>query len=154
MFKTKPLIISIAIALGVGILSSIITSGSMDIYATLNQPPLAPPMWLFPVVWGILFILMGISAYLIYMSPDPAKETALKIYALQLIVNFFWPIAFFNFQLFLFAFIWLMLLWVLVIVMILAFMKINKKAAYLQIPYFLWLTFAAYLNLFIFLLNR
>lgn len=154
MIKVKPLIISLLIALGTGFLSAIFTSGSMEIYAGLNKPPLAPPSTVFPIVWTVLFILMGLSSYLVYLSPDPDRGTALKIYAVQLVFNFAWPIAFFNFQAFLFAFIWIMILWVLIIYMIKEFMKVNKKAGYLQIPYLLWTTFAAYLNLFIWLMNR
>lgn len=155
--KLKPYIISILIALGTGGLSAFLTKNSMEVYKNINQPPLAPPMILFPIVWLILFILMGISSAIIYTKRSTNPREALSgliIYGLQLIVNFFWSIIFFNMQAYLFAFIWLLLLWVLIIMMILQFRKISPLAAYLQIPYLLWVTFAGYLNIMIFLLNR
>lgn len=152
--KVKPLIISLLISLGVGALSGFLTSSSMDTYKALIKPPLSPPGFIFPIVWTILFVLMGISAYLIYMSDSPQKSKALTIYAIQLIVNFFWSIIFFNMQMYLFAFIWLVALWVWIVFMIVNFYKINKTAAILQIPYLLWVTFAGYLNLMVYLLNK
>lgn len=155
--KIKPYVISVLIALGVGGLAAFITSGNMDLYDNIVKPPLAPPSWLFPVAWTILYVLMGIGSAIIYTmrcQTNPAlRMSALRIYALNLIVNFFWSIIFFNFRAFLFAFIWIMLLWFIIILMILSFKKVNKTAAYLQIPYFLWVTFAAYLNLMIYILN-
>ena len=155
--KIKPYVISVAIALGVGALSALFTRGNMDIYDRIQTPPLAPPGILFPIVWSILYTLMGISSAIIYIKGRdeniPVYE-ALRIYAIQLVVNFFWSIIFFNLEAFLFAFLWLLLLWVLIIIMIVKFYKIDKTAAYLQIPYLLWVTFAAYLNFAIFLLNR
>ena len=152
--KWLPYIISIAIALGVGGLGAVLTMNSMDIYSTLNQPALSPPGFLFPIVWTILYTLMGISAAIIYKSDDPERTQALKIYAFQLIVNFLWTIIFFNLRQFLFSFIWLVLLDVLVVIMISKFHKISPLAAWLQIPYLLWILFATYLNLGIYLLNR
>ncbi len=152
--KWKELIISIAISLGVGALSGFLTRNSMTIYQELVKPPLSPPGWVFPVVWTILYILMGISAYLIYTSDSKEKDQALLIYALQLIVNFCWSLVFFNQQNYLLAFAILVALWVLIILMIKTFREINPLAAYLQIPYLLWVTFAGYLNLSIYLLNR
>ncbi len=150
----KALIINILISMGVGALASFFTKNNTDVYSTLIQPLLAPPAVVFPIVWTILFLLMGISAYLVFVSPKPLKKPALVIYGMQLAVNFFWLIFFFNLQLYLFSFIWLMLLWVLVIIMLILFASVRKSAACLQIPYFLWITFAAYLNLGIYLLNR
>lgn len=155
--KLKPYIILILVALGTGGLSAFLTKNSMEVYKNINQPPLAPPMILFPIVWLILFILMGISSAIIYTKRSTNPREALSgliIYGLQLIVNFFWSIIFFNMQAYLFAFIWLLLLWVLIIMMILQFRKISPLAAYLQISYLLWVTFAGYLNIMIFLLNR
>src|SRR5699024_4488673 len=97
------LIINIAIPLAVGGLSGIFISGSTDIYKTLILPPLAPPTFLFPVVWTIMYILMGIAAYLVVSSRGSGKKTALVLYAAQLVVNFFWSIIFFNVQNYLFA---------------------------------------------------
>ncbi len=155
--KIKPYVISIAIALGVGGLSALLTKGNMDIYNTINRPALAPPMIVFPIVWGILFVLMGISSAIVYTKRDENPDEvldALKVYAFQLIVNFFWSIIFFNMQAYLFAFIWLLLLWVLIIIMIIRFKKVSKTAAYLQLPYLLWVTFAGYLTFMIWILNR
>ncbi len=154
--KIKPYVISIAIALGVGGFSALVTMENMDIYESIIQPPLAPPSWLFGVVWGILFVLMGISAALVYTcrSCDRAQvRSALTVYALQLVVNFFWSIIFFNLQAFWFAFLWILLLWGLILWMLILFYRVRPLAAYLQIPYFLWVTFAAYLTLAIAILN-
>lgn len=147
-------IVSILIALAVGGLSAFFTRNNMNVYDTLNRPPLAPPMIVFPIAWSILFILMGISAAMIYLKKDEADVWgALKIYGFQLVVNFFWSIIFFNMQAYLFAVIWLAVLWILVLTMILSFKKIKPLAAYLQIPYLAWLTFAFYLSLMIYILN-
>lgn len=154
MRNVKALIVSILISVGVGAAAALFSGNSMDVYQNLVQPPLSPPGWLFPVVWTILYILMGISAYLIYVSDSPYKNPALKIYAAQLAVNFLWTIIFFNLEMYLFAFLWLLLLLVLIILMIRSFAKISKTAAYLQLPYLLWVIFAGYLNLGIYLLNR
>ena len=153
MKKWKVYVISILIALGVGLLSAFVTRGQMDVYSNLVQPPLAPPSWLFPVVWSILFILMGISAAIIYIENGPGSKSALTVYALQLAVNFIWSIIFFNLQAYWLAFFWLLLLWALIILMIYKFSKISKLAAYLQVPYLLWVTFAGYLTLAIAILN-
>ncbi len=152
----KLLIKSIALPLLVGLISGLLTRNAMQDFQTLVKPPLTPPSWLFPVVWTILYTLMGISAYLIQTSSaDPeAKSDALMIYRYQLIVNFLWPVLFFSFGWYLFAFAWILLLWGLVILMIWDFSKISKTAANLNIPYLIWLTFAAYLNGAIWWLNR
>ncbi len=153
--KIKPYLIGILIPLAVGGLSALLTMGNMEIYDRVEQPPLAPPGILFPIAWTILYILMGIGSVLIYKANgnEEAQKRAFLIYGLQLVVNFFWSIFFFNFEAFLFSFIWLVLLWGLIIAMIVSFYKISKPAAWLQIPYLLWVTFAGYLNLMIYLLN-
>lgn len=153
--KKRTLIISIAIPLAVGALSAFLSGGGMRVFATLNQPPLSPPGWLFPVVWTILYILMGIASYLIYESnaPDAAVTKALSLYGYQLMVNFLWPIFFFDFGWYLFSFFWLILLWLLILECIRQFRKISKTAAWLMVPYLIWVTFAGYLNLGIALLN-
>lgn len=150
------LFICIAIPIIAGLLSSLLTGNSMEVFQTVIKPSLAPPAWLFPVVWTILYTLMGISSYLILTSGAEKSEIdgAIRLYAYQLMVNFLWPTIFFNFGWYLFAFFWLLLLWVLVFFMILRFKDISKVAAYLNIPYLIWLTFAAYLNLGIWILNR
>ena len=149
------LILCIVIPLLVGAAAAFLTRNSMELFASVEKPPLAPPAWLFPAAWTVLYTLMGISSYLIVTAETDKvkKEDALRIYAYQLIVNFLWPTFFFNFQWYGFSFLWLVLLWVLVFIMILRFREISKAAAYLNIPYLIWLTFAGYLNLGIWLLN-
>lgn len=154
--KIKPYVISVAIALAVGGLSALLTAGSMDLYSEIVKPPLAPPSFLFPVVWTVLYILMGISAAMIYLEKDNTPREvsrALAVYALNLFLNFFWSIIFFNMRAFLFSFIWLVLLWITIVIMIIKFYRIRPIAGILQIPYLLWVTFAGYLNLAIFILN-
>lgn len=149
------LAICLAIPLAVGGLSAILTMGSMDDFAALEQPPLSPPGWLFPVVWTILFTLMGISLYLVLTSGAPQDKisSAIAVFFIQLVFNFFWSIWFFNFGWYLFAFFWLLTLWVLIIINTVLFWRIRRSAGYLMIPYILWVTFAAYLNISIALLN-
>ena len=151
----KPYLISAGIALGVGALSGLLSMDAMENYAQfITEPPLSPPGWLFPVVWTILYTLMGISAARVWLAKESvARSTGLNLYVAQLIVNFFWSLIFFNAQAFGFAVLWLLLLWVLVFLMILQFYKVDKLAAYLQIPYLIWLTFAAYLNIGVWYLN-
>lgn len=145
----------IAIPLLVGAVSAIISGGGMEVFESVTKPPLSPPAWLFPVVWTILYTLMGISSYLILTSraEEERINRAIALYGYQLAVNFLWPTFFFNFQWYLFSFFWLVLLWVLVFLMILRFWKIDKTATLLNIPYLVWLTFAGYLNLGIWWLN-
>ena len=147
-------IILLVIPLVVGTLSGMLFSAG-DEYGAMVKPALSPPSWVFPVVWTILFALMGISSYLVYSADADGHDikSALIVYGLQLAVNFFWPLFFFKLGIYLFAFIWLLLLWVLVLVMIIKFKNIRKWAGYLQIPYILWLTFAGYLNFAVYLLN-
>lgn len=151
----KLLIICIAIPLAVGGAASLLTGGGMEVFENVNKPALSPPAWLFPVVWTILYTLMGISSYLILTSGAGREEVynALSVYAYQLVVNFLWPTFFFNFRWFFFAFLWLLLLIFLVAAMIREFYKISKPAAYLNIPYLVWLLFAGYLNFTIWWLN-
>ncbi len=154
--KLKPYVISIAIALGVDGLSAFLTRNNMDIYERILRPALAPDAIVFPIVWTILYILMGISSARIWLQRGSQPELvldALFAYAIQLVLNFFWSLLFFNMQNFLFSFIWLILLWVAIIVMIIRFYRVEPLAAYLQIPYLVWVTFAGYLNFMIYRLN-
>lgn len=151
---TKKLTASIAIGLGTGLFSVLLTLGNFKAYSALLQPPLAPPGWLFPVVWTILYILMGVSAYLVYECDTEEKYIGLAVYVLQLIFNFLWLIIFFNIRNLLFAFVWLVFLWILVLAMTISFYKVNKTAGLLQIPYLLWVTFAGYLNIALYILNK
>ena len=140
----------------VGALSGWLTGTVSKSYTdTIVQPPLSPPAIVFPIVWGILFALMGIGAARIYLAPaSGARSPTLLLFFLQLLFNFFWSIIFFNFQAFGFSFIWLVILWGLILLMILSFRKVDRLAAWLQIPYLLWVTYAAYLNLGVWLLNK
>lgn len=151
----KLLTLCIAIPLAVGSLSGLITKDSMEAFETLNKPALSPPGIVFPIVWTILYILMGISSYLVVTSGQGKNKIreALIFYGLQLIFNFFWSIWFFSFGWYLFSFIWLLILWVLIFNTIASFYEISKIAAYLMIPYLLWVTFAGYLNFAIYLMN-
>ncbi len=154
-FNLKKFLISIAIPLGTGGLAALLTSGNMDIYSKIVKPPLAPPSWLFPVAWSILYFLMGVSLYIVWNSNADIerKRRAFTIFGIQLLLNFIWSPIFFNMQLFLLAFVVLVLLWLFTLGMIITFYKISKVAGLLQIPYLIWLTFAGYLNLAIYLLN-
>lgn len=151
----KPIILSILVAEAVGALSGFLTREGMKLFTdAMAQPPLSPPPLLFPIVWTILYALMGYGSARIWLStPSPDRSRALNLYAIQLVVNFFWSLIFFNAQAFGFAFFWLLLLWGLVLLMILAFDKIDPLSAKLQVPYLIWLTFAAYLNLGVWYLN-
>ena len=144
------LIIFILIPLAAGSLSALL-SGNSAAYLALNKPPLSPPSFLFPIVWTILYILMGISSYIIYESETPEKNKALRLYFIQLFFNFLWSIFFFGFSMYLFEFLWLLVL--IIALMIYQFHKISPVAAYLQIPYLIWCLFAAYLNFMIYQLN-
>lgn len=152
--KTKIYLWGILIPLLGGVLISLISRSAMqDFFQIIKKPPLSPPAWLFPVAWSILYVLMGTSSSRVFLSDSPFKNTALKLYFLQLGVNLSWSIIFFNLRAFLFAFLWLILLFALIAFMIFFFYKCDRKAALFQIPYFLWVVFAGYLNLFIWILN-
>lgn len=147
-FKKLAIYIIIPLALGglVGYLS-----GSFNGYKDMIIPSFAPPGFLFPIVWSILYILMGVSRYIIERNGN--DNDAVLVYNAQLFVNLTWTFLFFTFRWFLFSFIWLLLLILLVILMIIKFYKISKTSAYLQIPYLLWIIFAAVLNFSIYTLN-
>lgn len=140
----------------VGALSGFLTrEGTRRYQSSVIQPPLSPPPLVFPIVWAILFALMGIGAGRVYHAPPSARRSrAMRVFFLQLAFNFFWSILFFNLQSFGLSLIWLLALWVLIADMISSFYKVDRIAAYLQVPYLLWVSFAAYLNLGVYLLNR
>lgn len=152
--KSKPYIFFILLSVAVGGLSSFLTKDSMKAYEAVPKSSLTPPSIVFPIVWAILFILMGIGAAMVFRSRSVHRDRALLAFFIQLVVNFFWSIIFFNLQAYLFAFIWLALLWLLILLMIRLFYRVNKTAGLLQIPYLLWVTFAGYLNFVIWTLNR
>lgn len=158
--KTKSIaltfIIAIAVPLATGGLSALLTKDNMNIYGEISTPPLSPPSFLFPVVWTLLYILMGVSSAFIWLQRKDEKEkadNALLIYAASLVFNFIWSLIFFNFRLYLFSFIWLVCLLVLIILTVVSYRRLCPVAAYLQIPYALWVAFAGYLNFGIWLLN-
>lgn len=152
----KALIICLLIPLAVGGLAAWLTMGSMEQFASLAQPPLSPPGWMFPVVWTILYLLMGWASFLVWRSdaPQAEKQRALTLYGVQLAVNFAWPLLFFRAGLYGFALVWLVILLVLVVETMLTLGRIDRRAAWLLAPYILWLLFAAYLNAGVWLLNR
>lgn len=154
--KWKVYGIAILLTEAVGALSGWLARDGTELYATMiEKPPLSPPGVVFPVVWAVLYALMGIGAARIWSAPASEKRTrALRVFLAQLTFNFFWSLIFFNLQAYGFAFLWLMVLWVLIFWMILAFRPVDRLAAGLQIPYFVWVTFAAYLNLGVWVLNR
>lgn len=151
----KKLIFWVLLTEGVGIVSGLLTMDGVEYFDSfMTQPPFSPPSWAFPVAWGLLYCLMGISAYLVSQSLDsPERNLGLDLMVAQLIVNFFWPLFFFNLQAYGFSLLWLIGLWLLVLWMILEFRKTVPLAAWLQIPYLLWLTFAVYLNAGVWHLN-
>lgn len=154
--KWLPYIIGVGIALGTGILSGLLSAGGMKDYEAMAiKPTLTPPGWVFSVVWTVLYTLMGISAARIWLSEESAgRNNGLNLFIAQLIVNFFWSLIFFNAQAYGFAVLWLLFLWVLVFLMVRSFCKVDKPAAYLQISYLAWLTFALYLNIGVWGLNK
>jgi tryptophan-rich sensory protein len=149
------LLISILIAEAVGLLSGFLGRSNVNTYMELNKPSFAPPGWLFPIVWIILYLLMAIAAYRIWMKGEQGEDVneALKFYSLQLVFNFFWSIIFFRFELYGVAFFELLILLLLVIYTTYLFYKIDPLAAYLMIPYLLWLSYAGILNYSIWKLN-
>ncbi len=151
----KPYLFWILGTEAVGALSGFLSRTGMEHFNTaVAKPPLTPPPLLFPIAWGILYALMGISAARIWQAePSRQRSSGLNLYVAQLIFNFFWSLIFFNAQAYGLALAWLAVLWVLVLGMILVFRKTDPLAALLQIPYLLWLTFAAYLNYGVWRLN-
>lgn len=154
--RWKPYILSVLIALAVGGAGALATHSGMEVFEQVSKPPLSPPGWLFPIVWTVLYTLMGISAAMVYTSdaPESEKHTAIQTYALNLVLNFGWTVLFFGFGLYLAAFVWLIVLWIVIALMAVRFGRIRRIAGLLQIPYLVWVAFAGYLNLGIFLLNR
>ena len=140
--------------MGVGGLATLL-SGGMDSYRDINQPPLSPPAWLFPLVWTALYFAMGEASYRILTSNADKMQIrkALIPYGIQLFLNFLWPLFFFGGQLYLTSFILLIGLWVAILITTRRFSLMDETASDLMIPYLLWVTFAGYLNLGVFLLN-
>ncbi len=143
----------IAIPLLIGGLSALITMGNMQLFDSINKPPLAPPKWLFPVVWTILYIMMGIASYFLYKADSEEGREALVLYGIQLFFNFWWSIIFFNLKAYWFAAIWLFTMWIIILILLIKSKKIDVRSFWLLLPYFLWTTFAFYLNIGIAILN-
>ncbi len=143
-----------AIPLAVGGLAALL-SGGMGSYRVMNQPPLSPPGWVFPIVWTVLYLLMGEASYRVLTSGKEQIQVkrALTAYGVQLFLNFLWPLVFFGGQMYLAAFVILIVLWVAIFITLRRFSDIDETAGNLLIPYLLWVTFAGYLNLGVFLLN-
>ena len=153
--KIRPYVGFSALALLVGGLSSVITQGEMEAFSALRQPPLSPPGWVFPVAWTILYLLMGIGMAIVWRKSDgERRRRAVTIWGVQLAANFLWPLLFFLWQQRLLSLVWLAVLLILVANMTSEFEKTSVTAARMQIPYLLWLLFAAYLNLGVWILNR
>lgn len=146
----------LALCFGVGLLASALTADATRVYTeTAIKPPLTPPGWVFGAVWTVLYALMGISGALVYLSPESEqRQRGINLFLVQLAVNFFWSLIFFNAAAYCFAFAWIVLLWGLIIAMVITFYQVKPLAAWLQVPYLLWVTFAAYLNFGVWLLNR
>lgn len=155
-FPWRTYLIGVLLTEAVGGLSGWLTrEGARHYSQVIVQPPLSPPAIVFPIVWGILFLLMGIGGARIWLAPASRdRSRSLLLLVVQLLFNFFWSIIFFNLQRYGLALLWLALLWGLILWMILSFRRTDRPAAWLQVPYLLWVTFAAYLNLGVWLLNR
>ena len=151
----KSLAISILIPLAIGGFSALFTIGSMKDFEALRQPPLSPPSWIFPVVWTVLFVLMGVASYIVLekLTSSDEKKRAFKVYFLQLGFNFMWSIIFFTFGAYEIAFAWLLVLLVLIVITFVRFLRIDTLAGLLMLPYIAWVFFAGYLNLAIAYLN-
>ena len=145
----------IGLAEVVGLLSGLLSRSGAQVYAqTVIKPPLSPPGWIFPAVWTVLYALMGIGAARVWLSTGSQKRNiGINLFVTQLVVNFFWSLIFFNLQAFGFAFFWLLVLLALVIWMACVFYKVDPFAGFLQIPYIIWLVFAAYLSAGVWILN-
>ncbi len=152
----KTLFKNLAIPLLIGLASGFLTREGVEAYSQNAVMPLfTPPDWLFPVAWTILYVLMGVAAYLVETtSTEKEQKTAQTLYLLQLFFNFCWSFIFFNFEAYQFAFIWIVILLALIVATAVEFYKISKPAAYLMIPYILWVTFATVLNYSVYLLNK
>ena len=154
--RLKPMLVAVAIPLGVGALGALASRGGMATLAALQRPPLMPPGWVFPVVWTALYIAMGVASYLIATSgaPRESRRMALCAYGVSLVLSALWPVFFFALGLPLLAFIDLMMLWLMLRHTLLQYVLLRRSAAHWLFPTLLWTTFAGYLNLGIWLLNR
>lgn len=132
--------------LAVGGAAAVLTMDAMAQYSTLPQPPLAPPAWVFPAVWTVLYLLMGAASRRVYRLGTQESRNALMLYYVQLAAHFVWPLLYFRAQEYAVAFWWLLLLLALVLAALSAFSRLDKAAGRMLMPYAAWLLFAAYLN--------
>lgn len=149
------LILALLIPLLIGGISAVLSRKGMAAYESMSKPPLSPPAWVFPVAWTILYIMMGLASYFVMVS-DADRQTkiiALVLYFVQLAMNFMWSIVFFNWEQYLLAFIWLIIMWAIVIICAFKFYSAARISGYMMIPYIVWLTFAAYLNMGSYIVN-
>lgn len=151
--KLKNLILFVGITLAAGGIAALLGGDTSEKYASLQKPPLAPPSVVFLIVWGILYVLIGVGAYILSEENSELSSKALKFYWTQLILNMLWPLIFWRLGLFTFAAIWLGVIAVITVFLIVISSKINKTAALLFVPYLLWLLFALYLNIGFAVLN-
>ena len=151
----KPYLWGVLLTEAVGGLAGLLNRNAIEVYNTsVVKPPLSPPAWVFPVAWGILYALMGIGAARVWITPESqSRSRSLRLFLVQLLFNFVWTFLFFSFRLYGFAFLWLAVLWVLIVRMALSFYEVDRPAAWLQLPYLLWVLFAAYLNFGVWKLN-
>ena len=154
--KVLTLVISLLFPLAVGGISSLLTNKAMIQFQYFNKPPLSPPGWMFPVVWTILYLMMGLAYYFVRVSDKDSmyREKAIWSFIISLAFNFLWSLIFFNLSEFLIAFIWLIAMFAAIIVTTVYFFKVDKRSGFLMIPYILWTAFAGYLNIGIYILSR
>ena len=155
-FNLGDLIISLLITLGGSFVVSLFIRPYVPIYETLNKPWFSPPGFVFPIVWTILYILMAIAYYRVLQISKLGKKTysALTLFYIQLILNFSWSFIFFNFRLYGIAFIAAVILLILVIITTRKFLKVDKIAGWLMVPYVIWLSYASVLSCFVWMLNE
>lgn len=153
--KIMAMVIHVAIPIGVGLLSGYISSDAMKAYADLDKPFLSPPAAVFPVVWTILYLLMGFGAYLVFSQKEKSGRQTMGLiaYYLQLFMNFFWSIIFFNQKAYLIAFFLLLIMMIAVTIMLINYKVVSKLAFLMNVPLLVWLFFAGYLNLGVIVLN-
>ena len=152
----KKLVAAVLICLVAGLIGSFFTVGSIKTwYATIQKPSFNPPNWVFGPVWTALYVLMGLSAYLVWMNGWGRKEvrTALAVFGLQLVLNVLWSVIFFGAKELFYSFVEIVFLWLSIALTIILFYRISKNAALLLVPYLLWVSFAAFLNYSVWQLN-
>lgn len=151
--KLKKLLLYLGVTFAFGIIGALLGGGTGQIYSSINKPPLSPPGIVFPIVWSILYFLMGIAAYFLSNEREAQTSDLLKLYWIQLVLNALWPLVFWRFEAYALAAVIIIAILILVIIIAVKGFKINKLSAYLLIPYILWLLFALYLNIGIAVLN-